>query len=55
MNTMTAASIEADPVVPVLHITRDLAATPAQVVRAHTDPALLTSGEVGRATDGADG
>lgn len=55
MNAMTAASIEADPVVPIIHITRDFAATPAQLIRANTDPALLASGEVDGATDGADG
>ncbi len=34
-------SIEADPTVPVIHMTRDFDATPAQVLRAHTDPALF--------------
>jgi uncharacterized protein YndB with AHSA1/START domain len=39
MNTMTAqATIEADQEVPVIRITRDFAATPAQLFRAHTDP-----------------
>ena len=43
MNTTmtTAATIEADPVVPVIRITRDFSATPAQLFRAHTDPALF--------------
>ena len=36
------AAIEADPTVPAIHITRDFAATPAQVLRAHTDPELFT-------------
>lgn len=36
-----SAAIEADPRVPAIHIHRDFAATPAQVLRAHTDPALV--------------
>ncbi len=39
---LTTATIEADPVVPVIHITRDFRATPAQVIRAHVDPELFT-------------
>ncbi len=39
--TGTEATIEADPTVPAVHITRDFAATPAQLVRAHTDPDLF--------------
>ncbi|HYN29367.1 MAG TPA: SRPBCC family protein [Dermatophilaceae bacterium] len=35
------ASIEADERVPVIRITRDFAATPEQLLRAHTDPALF--------------
>jgi uncharacterized protein YndB with AHSA1/START domain len=35
------AEIEADPRVPIIHIRRDFAATPAQLLRAHTDPALF--------------
>ena len=38
---ITTAAIEADPVVPVIHIRRDFHATPAQVLRAHLDPALF--------------
>ncbi|MCB0913792.1 MAG: hypothetical protein KDB60_19475, partial [Propionibacteriaceae bacterium] len=34
------AQIEADPTLPLVRITRDFAATPAQVQRAHTDPEL---------------
>jgi uncharacterized protein YndB with AHSA1/START domain len=43
MRTTTAetAAIEADPTVPIIRITRDFAATPAQLFRAHTDPALF--------------
>lgn len=40
MNTMTQATIEADPDVPMIHIRRDFAATPAQLMRAHLDPDL---------------
>ena len=35
------ARIEADPTVPVIRIVRDFAATPAQLLRAHTDPELF--------------
>jgi uncharacterized protein YndB with AHSA1/START domain len=41
MNTVATATIEADRDVPVIRITRDFAATPAQLFRAHTDPALF--------------
>lgn len=34
------ATISADPTVPMIHITRDFTATPAQLMRAHTDPEL---------------
>lgn len=37
---MTEAQISADPKVPVIRITRDFKATPAQLLRAHTDPEL---------------
>jgi uncharacterized protein YndB with AHSA1/START domain len=40
MTTITEATIEADPTVPVIRITRDFAATPEQLLRAHTDPEL---------------
>ncbi len=33
--------IEADPRVPMIRMTRDFAATPAQLMRAHTDPELF--------------
>lgn len=39
--TRTQARIEADPTVPMIHIYRDFAATPAQLLRAHTDPELF--------------
>ncbi len=34
------ATIEADPTLPIIRITRDFAATPAQLLRAHLDPDL---------------
>lgn len=41
MSNNTEAVIEADPTVPVIRITRDFAATPAQLLRAHTDRDLF--------------
>ncbi|MGE0881423.1 MAG: SRPBCC family protein [Acidimicrobiia bacterium] len=35
-----SATIEADPKVPIIRITRDFLATPGQLMRAHTDPEL---------------
>ncbi len=40
-DTMTTAMIEADPTVPIIRMTRDFTATPAQLFRAHTDPELF--------------
>jgi uncharacterized protein YndB with AHSA1/START domain len=40
MSTITEAAIEADPTLPIIRITRDFAATPEQLLRAHTDPEL---------------
>jgi uncharacterized protein YndB with AHSA1/START domain len=37
----TTARIEADPTLPIIRITRDFVATPAQLHRAHTDPELF--------------
>ncbi|HWS38878.1 MAG TPA: SRPBCC domain-containing protein [Actinoplanes sp.] len=34
-------TIEADPKLPIIRITRDFTATPAQLIRAHTDPDLF--------------
>ena len=51
--TQTQARIEADPTVPMIHIYREFAATPAQLLRAHTDPELF-SRWVGPADMGAD-
>ena len=39
--TRTEATIEADPALPIIHITREFDATPAQLMRAHTDPELF--------------
>ena len=36
-----AVTIEADPTLPIIRITRDFDATPAQLLRAHTDPELF--------------
>jgi uncharacterized protein YndB with AHSA1/START domain len=41
MNTIAETTIEADPKVPVVRISRDFTATPAQLFRAHTDPELF--------------
>jgi uncharacterized protein YndB with AHSA1/START domain len=41
MTSFTQAAIEADPHLPIIRITRDFAATPAQLLRAHTDPELF--------------
>jgi uncharacterized protein YndB with AHSA1/START domain len=39
--THAEAAIEADPRVPMIHITREFTATPEQLFRAHTDPDLF--------------
>jgi uncharacterized protein YndB with AHSA1/START domain len=39
--TSTTATIEADPSVPIIHLTRDFTASVAQLFRAHVDPALF--------------
>ena len=41
MSTTAEAAIEADPKLPIIRITREFAATPGQLFRAHTDPALF--------------
>ncbi len=41
MSTIPEAVIEADPKLPIIRLTRDFAATPAQLLRAHTDPELF--------------
>ncbi len=39
-STSTGVSITADPELPIIQMTRDFYATPAQLQRAHVDPAL---------------
>ena len=41
MSTTTQTAIEADPKLPIIRIAREFAATPGQLFRAHTDPALF--------------
>jgi uncharacterized protein YndB with AHSA1/START domain len=52
-NRSKQAAIEADPDVPIIRITRDFDATPAQLLRAHTDPDLFARwvGPDGMATE----
>lgn len=38
--TSAGVSVTADPQLPIIHMTRDFHATPAQLQRAHVDPAL---------------
>jgi uncharacterized protein YndB with AHSA1/START domain len=40
-SSSTQVTIEADPDLPIIRMTRDFAATPAQLLRAHTDPDLF--------------
>jgi len=41
MTKTAETTIEADPKLPIIRITRDFAATPEQLFRAHTDPVLF--------------
>jgi uncharacterized protein YndB with AHSA1/START domain len=41
VSTTAETTIEADPAVPIIRLTRDFAATPGQLLRAHPDPALF--------------
>jgi uncharacterized protein YndB with AHSA1/START domain len=41
MNSIAETTIEADPKLPIIRLTRDFRATPEQLFRAHTDPALF--------------
>src|SRR5215813_13189780 len=41
MTKTVETTIEADPKLPIIRMSRDFAATPEQVFRAHTDPALF--------------
>ena len=40
-STSSSTQIEADPELPLIRMTREFAATPAQLFRAHTDPDLF--------------
>ncbi|MGV9857619.1 SRPBCC domain-containing protein [Gordonia sp. NPDC003425] len=39
--TFEKVAVEADPTVPIIRITRDFRATPAQLMKAHTDPDIF--------------
>jgi uncharacterized protein YndB with AHSA1/START domain len=41
MTSIAETTIEADPKLPIIRMTRDFRATPEQLFRAHTDPALF--------------
>src|SRR5690606_10197669 len=41
MSDITEATIEVDPKLPLIRITREFAATPEQLLRGHTEPALF--------------
>jgi uncharacterized protein YndB with AHSA1/START domain len=41
MTSIAETTIEADPKVPIIRMTRDFRATPEQLFRAHTDPVLF--------------
>jgi uncharacterized protein YndB with AHSA1/START domain len=41
MNRIAETTIEADPKLPIIRMTRDFKATPEQLFRAHTDPVLF--------------
>jgi hypothetical protein len=41
MTTSTETTIETDPTLPIIRITRDFAAASGQLFRAHTDPVLF--------------
>lgn len=41
MDEITETAVEADPALPVIRMTRDFAATPERLLRAHTDPELF--------------
>lgn len=42
-DTYAEAAIEADPALPIIRVTRDFQATPAQLAKAHLDPDLYLS------------
>ena len=41
MSAITETAIEADETLPIIRMTRDFTATPAQLLRAHTDPEIF--------------
>ncbi|MEV6490274.1 SRPBCC domain-containing protein [Actinoplanes sp. NPDC051633] len=41
MSTITETTIEADPGLPIIRLSREFAGTPGQLFRAHTDPVLF--------------
>ncbi|MEV0903017.1 SRPBCC family protein [Actinoplanes sp. NPDC049802] len=41
MNKIVETTIEADPKLPIIRMTREFAATPEQLFRAHTDPEIF--------------
>lgn len=41
MSTIAETTVEADPTLPIIRTTREFRATPEQLFRAHTDPALF--------------
>jgi uncharacterized protein YndB with AHSA1/START domain len=41
VNETVTTTIEADPKLPIIRLTRDFTATPEQLLRAHTDPELF--------------
>jgi uncharacterized protein YndB with AHSA1/START domain len=51
MTTTTQTIIEADPKLPIIRMTRDFAAKPEQLFRAHTDPVLFAQWIGPNATD----
>jgi uncharacterized protein YndB with AHSA1/START domain len=51
MTTTKETTIEADPKLPIIRMTRDFAATPEQLLRAHTDPVLFAQWIGPNATD----
>jgi uncharacterized protein YndB with AHSA1/START domain len=40
MSTIAETTIEAHPTLPIIRMTRDFAASPEQLFRAHTDPEI---------------
>jgi uncharacterized protein YndB with AHSA1/START domain len=51
MTSIAETTIEADPTLPIIRMTRDFRATPEQLFRAHTDPVLFAQWVGPRALD----